>query len=286
MKIEHRSDGQYIVTEEKTNKNETIVIKLDSELDNQLICYSVDRDAMKNLSLSWKLRHDEDNGLYIELEATNRLNRYIETSIIDDEACINELVSMVKNSGTLEDCIEIQQTIYESYNKLFYQFLENNRLLHSNIIINGLVEVKHKNNVLGHGTRFIINKDEVTICEYTGKSILTNILPQINIYKDNKKISCGAVDCVNNGLEVFNTNDDIGYIKYRISYSALESTSDIKDIQYPKLKVPYNYTDKENMIQYCKKNNTADALIKYKIALKGKVELLNIDRYMVNEFLI
>lgn len=291
MNIEHRPDGYYIVTEEKTNKNETIVIKLNSELDSQTISYSTSSGIdtmMNNLNLVWTLRHNDDLGLYVEIEATNRLKTYKETYSVNDNVCIDELVSIVKDNGTLEDCKEIQKAMYKTYNKLFLSFLENDRILHSNVIVEGLVKVKDNNKVLGHGTRFIINKNEITICEYTGKDISSHVYPNLSIVKGSDNIKIATLEYLENGHQVFSSKDDIGYLKYKINTSSctLEHVSVVEDIRYPNLKVPYNYTDKENMIEYCKKNNASQEIIKYKIALKGKVELLNIDEYMVNEYLI
>lgn len=291
MNIEHRSDGYYIITEEKTDKNEAIVIKLNSELDNQLIsCSSVHNNdvVMTNLDLTWTLKHENNDTLYIELKAKNRLKEYIERYTIDSNTCINELTSMVKNKGTLEDCEEIQKAMYKSYNKLFQVFLENDKVLHSNIIVEGVVKVKDNNKVLGHGTRFIINKDEVTVCEYTGKDVSPYIYPNLVILKGTTRINIATSENLGQNSAVFASQDDIGYLKYKVQIASqrLSHSSVMENIKYPKLKVSYVYTDKESMITYCKQNNSVNDIIKYKIALKGKVELLNIDEYMVREYLI
>lgn len=284
MNIEHRSDGYYIVTEEKTDKNQSIVIKLNSELDNQLISYS-SNNTTTDITLSWKLKHKDKEGLYIELTADNRLKISKETTKIDNDICINELVNMVKNNGTLEDCNEIQKAICESYNKLFYNFLEEDKILHSNIIVNGIVEVKNANKILGHGTRFIMNRDNFIVCEYAGKTI-SSCLPQLNVFINNKKIICETIQYLYDDSNYFKAENSIGYLNYIILAPNVSCNAEKKNIEFEKLNTPYFYTDAENMIQYCKNNNTIEEIIKYKIALKGKTEILNIDEYMVNEFLI
>lgn len=289
MNIEQRDDGRYIVTGETTSKGESIVIKLESEIDSQMIIYGTG-EVFNNITLSWILNHSEEKGMFIELIAVNRMKTNRETVEIDEQECIDELVNMVKDNGVLEDCDSIQKAICESYNKLFDSYLENDRILHSNVIVDGLVEVKDNNKILGHGTRFIINNDTLTICEYTGKTIPLNVLPQVNIYKNNKKIICESKTHLRNpssniSNEVFNENDSIGYMVYAIDH-ILDSSYNKKDIEYPKLKVPYYFSDNLNMVSYIKSQNTPEDIIKYKIALKGKVEILNINKYMVNEYLV
>lgn len=283
MNIENRSDGNYIVTGATTDKNESITIKLDSELDSQTITCSsgIGIDAEITLiNMSWKLKHDDENGLYIELKAEDRSSDYYkEICNIDDDLCINELVSMVQNKGTLEDCEEIQKIIHQAYNQIFYRYLEDNKTLHSNMIVNGIVEVKDQNRVLGHGTRFILENNKIIVCEYAGKSVPRNILPQINIYINDNYLTYEAVEYN------YNEHREIGYMAYDVSRSAIINRGE-KQLEYPKLITPHYYSDSDSMIEYIKQHNSPEDIVKYKIALKGKVEILNIDEYMVNEFLI
>lgn len=284
MNIEHRSDGDYIITGETTVKGESIVVKLNSEVDSQLIVYKT-QDMTTNINLSWLLNYNEELGIYIELLAVNRLKTNKAIAQIDNETCVNELVNMIKNNGTLEDCGSIQKAIYDSYNTLFESYLENERILHSNIIVEGIVEVKDQNKVLGHGTRFIINGDQLIICEYAGKSIPINVLPQINIYKNDTMITLEPREHMYNVNNNSNDVSDISYLAYKINNDHALNYS-YKTLEYPNLSVPYHYSDKHGMIQYIRKHNTPAEIVKYKIALKGKVEILNINKYMVNEFLI
>lgn len=285
MNIEHREDGDYIITEEKTSKNQTIIIKLDSELDNQVVS-CIHGDKRTDITLIWKLRYSNEIGIYVKLSHTYLLKYDDEIIEIDNDTCINELTNMVKDNGTLEDCPSIQEAIYKSYNNLFYKLLKDNKILHSNFIVEGIVEVKSENKILGHGTRFILNGEDIVVCEYTGKSIVKSLLPQLNICIGNKKIIAETINYSFSREYAFQAEGDIGYLKYRILRDNVISITEEKVLNYPKLKVPYNYTDDESMVQFCKQKNTVDDIVKYKIALKGTTVILDINKYMVNEFLI
>lgn len=286
INIENREDGRYIITDKKTDKNKNIVIKLDEMIEEDLVFFTTANSTV-NVNISWFLKHDTKNGLYIELKSIDD-NHLIIAKI--SEECIDELADMVKNNGFLEDCKEIQKAIYDSYNKLFIKCLESNCLICSNRIVEGIISVSESNTVLGHGTRFIINRNDILICEYTGKSIIRNINPTLYIHVGERKMKYICNKClITNNRDVFNSEDDIGYIKYAgvlVSGLSINKQENDLELEYPKLKTPYIFTDRKSMRMYCMKNNTSDEIIKYKIALKGKVKILDVNKYMINEFLI
>lgn len=288
LNIEDREDGRYIITGQKADKNKDIVIKLDEIIEEDLVSISFINTTM-NANIAWLLKHNAKNGLHIELKTIDHDNP-LKAIVKLSEKCIDELANMVKDSGVLEDCKEIQKAIYDSYNDLFIQYLESDCIIYSNRIIEGVVSVSESNTVLGHGTRFIINNNDILICEYTGKTIVRNINPTLNIYVGTRKMKYVCKKClITNDRDVFNTEDDIGYLKYSgflISGFPNNKEKNDLELEYPKLKTPYIFTDRKSMRVYCMKNNTPDEIIRYKIALKGKVEILDVNKYMINEFLI
>ena len=285
MFIEEREDGSYIITGEKNSKGQDIVIKLNSEIKNDVISLS-GRDS-RNVNISWKLKANDISSLYVELEIEDedieeKLSSIVE---LDSKKCIEELINIVKNNEASLASEEINKAFYESYNKLFAKCLSRRYILISDYIVEGIVKVKDFNKVLGHGSRFIINSKNFTVCEYTGKTITRDIIPKLEIYINGYVLRYNCVNSLSSEREMFKSENDIGYLKYLGMISHIEEGEcDIKE--YPKLNVPYDFSNERSMLIQCIQRNTLDDIIKYKIAFKGKVEIIDVNKYMVNEFLI
>ena len=71
--------------------------------------------------------------------------------------------------------------------------------------------------------------------------------------------------------EPFKSENDIGYLKYLGMIGRIEEGEcDIKE--YPKLDVPYDFSNERSMLIQCIQRNTLDDIIKYKIAFNKCVE--------------
>lgn len=291
MVIENRKDGKYIVTSETNDNGKIIVIKLDSEIENDLVYFHGKNG--REVKISWKLKYNEKDSLHINLETFD--DEFEKTAKIKvKEECISELVRMIKNSETLEDCYNINKAINECYNNLFREYLKDDYVICSDNIVEGIVEVNDSNKILGHGTRFVVNRNKIIICEYAGKEITKSLSPKINIHIDGTLIKIATKESIFNKEQeiffdrdreiLFSENEDIGYLKY---YSTIIGTDISKcDLSYNKLNMPFEFTDKVSMVKYCIEHNTAEEITKYKIALRGKVKLINVNTFMIDEFLI
>lgn len=285
MFIEKREYGDFIITEHKNDKGQDIVIKLNSEIRNE-IAY-VTGNYSKIINLSWELKGEDISNLYMQIN-TELIDKELSLTVkLDSEKLIKELVNIVKHNGTIEDCSELNRAFYLSYNKLFKECLKDRIILMSDYIMEGIVKIKESNKTLGHGGRFVLSNNRVIVCEYTGKEITRDTLPKLEIYVEGYKIKYTCINTINDSDSrvIFSNNNDIGYLKFAGMVSSLEEVE--KETQnYPKLDVPYFFSNERDMIRECMQRNNLDDIIKYKIAFKGKVEIIDVNKYMVNEFLI
>ena len=285
MFIEKIGNEDYIITNQKTDKGQEIVIKLNTEIKNEIAC--VTGSYSKIIELSWELKGDDISNLYIQIN-TEIIDKKLSSTVkVDSEKFIKELIDAVKKNGTIDECSELNKALYLSYNKLFKTCLKERLILMSDFVTEGIVKLKESNKILGNGSRFILNNHKLTVCEYTGKEITKFTLPKIEIHIDQYKIIFNCSNALNDSDErvIFSSEDDIGYVQFAGRISHLEDT-DEKMIEYPTLNIPYYFSTEKDMKRQIKQNNTLDDIIKYKIAFKGKVEILDINKYMVNEFLI
>ena len=285
INIEQRLDGDYIITGQK-HKGQDIVIKIGSTIDSETVFF--EGTNSKNANLTWTLEYDE--GLYVELKSDFIIYDLPLSAKrrVDTNKCIEELVLMVKNNKTLDICEEIKKEIYNCNNEIFRTAYNNGYFMYSNNIIECLVAVTNNNKILGYGSRFILNRSEFTICEYVGQTITRDMDLRFSAKDEIINLNYIANRCIyNDELEVYSKGSlGVGYLKYSGAVIR-QFSSDGTDIPvYPKLKVPYTFSDREKMIQTSIILNTADEILAYKLALRGKIETIDVNKYMLNEYLI
>lgn len=278
-RIEKRGGDYYIITDEK-HKNDTIIINLSSVIktDEGFI-----NESLEKIDLLWTLRYDENNHkVYIDLLLAREESK-IYTREISIMSLISELVHCVQNNKNLEDCVELNSIIGLLYEDAFCDMLENeNVILRSNIIIEAYCVVKqYDNKLLGNASRFIIQKSKLSILEYVGKQIDCKPVIEINI--KNKKIKMITSSGFSEN-KLFDPADHLlGYYSFVAMDTGITDVVEEKKDFY-RIKVPIVLSTPESMYAYILANNDIDDIIKYKISMKPTLKLVNINRFMINEY--
>ena len=122
MFIEKIGNEDYIITNQKTDKGQEIVMKLNTEIKNEIAC--VTGNYSKIIELSWELKGDDISNLYIQIN-TEIIDKKLSSTVkVDSEKFIKELIDAVKKNGTIDECSELNKALYLSYNKLFKNCLK------------------------------------------------------------------------------------------------------------------------------------------------------------------
>lgn len=274
--IEKRNGDYYIITDEKYI-NDTIIINLSSVIktDDAWI-----NETLEKIDLAWTLRYDENNHkVYMDLLLSREeLKTY--TREVPIMTLITELVDCVQNNRSLENCYELNKTISMLYEDAFYDILNEDSILRSNVILEGNCIVKFDNKTLGSASRFIIQRSKFSILEYTGKQI--NVKPTIEIYIRDKKINMITSSGFSEN-EYFNPEDHL--LAY-YSFIGLDTgiTNEVNNKEYYRINVPTILSTPESMYNYILTNNNIEDIIKYKMSMKPILKLVNINIFMINEY--
>lgn len=285
IKIEERLSGKYILTGQKY-KGQEIVIKIGSTINQEtffLESITTCTAFYKKCKVTWTLEYNDD--LYIKLKTSeDKFSSHMYK--LDATKCINELVHMVQNNCTLDACKEIQKGIYECNNQLFKTAYKNDYIVHSESIIEGLVAVLDDDKILGYGSRFILRGDKLTVCEYVGQTITKDMVLTFKTVDELIQLNFQQRSSINKFEEKLYSKGSagVGYLEYEVSVSQISNSLDIPT--FTRLKAPYTFSDKASMKNDVIALNTAEEIQAYKLALRGKVELIDVNKYMLNEYLI
>lgn len=277
--FEERSNGTYILTNEK-HDNKDIVIKMDSIIKEEVLTECVERSTY---NVTWKLDKNDDGLCLIA-----KINNQTYTKNLDSMTIISELISMVKENKTLEYCKNLLNEINNLFNDIFSTSLKDRGLiLTSNNIVKGIVTVYHNGKILGYATRFLLDaSDRLYICEYIGKPIHSDMELSLSVRVGNQMINLGFISYIDNEDTIYSPSISLfGYFGINIRIRGVNVTTE-DEIIYPQINVPNIYSTSIEMNEYCKRNNQEREIQEYKIALKPKVQLLNINSFMLREFTI
>ena len=311
-RIEKREDEYFAITDEKY-KNKIITVNLSTVLKVETVKfkaldYSSYSSTSNNLEaeLVWYLRYSESEPktIYIDLNfnaSCSVLDRDEYASIaMSLDLLIEEAVDCIKNNKLTSGFVNLNKAMNEAYYKVFISSLTVNKLLlFSDIIlpINSIVYDNDKK-ILGFATRVVINNFGIKICEYVGKNLNAAINPEILIVVDDIILKHFISASSEPNLSVRDTIDyyefkGMWHIYDRIyEFNSIDELKIIDQLRIknneliPQLNTPLNYTNAIIMYEYIVKNNTSEELNKYRFALKPCMKLVNINKYMTNEYMI
>lgn len=290
INIEKRNGDYYVITEEKY-KNDNIVINLSSVIktDDVWIQQNI---STKKIEIAWALRYDDStNKLYIDLIADDQepqdTTSFTYTKEIDLINLTMELVECVKNNSIIENCKLLNKAMNELYNEFFRDYLGKDILVFSNNILTGNCIIKLENKVLGNASRFMLQSNNINILEYVGKTLYGHNSLKIYIYIENKKIEILTSKAHENN-SFYDPNEHLlAYYSFGSIYlsNTFENLEDIPSFnEYHELNVPYCLSTPKNMYKYITENNTTDDILRYRISLKPVIKLININKFMINEY--
>lgn len=288
---ETRGDNIYLLTGHK-NKDKNIVIKLGSVVQETTV---VDAITRSSYSLIWRLEKGDTDE---ELNIRGSIDGSTYNVVVDTQEIVNQLVNVVNSNLTIEGCPLIINSIMEAYNHVFNDFLNSKGiLLCSNNIVNGYIIIRNKGKILGTASRFIYNSlNDLKICEYVGKAIFeemnieTSLITGESIVKFRRR---GAFT-----TQINETNDSVydpdvetlGYFGYEASiYNITDDVIEVSEEEAPEIfniNVPQYFTTPTEMNEYCREHNNTEDIEKYRISLKPKVQLIDINKFMLREFSI
>lgn len=283
MNYDRRNDGTYLITGDKHN-NKDIVIKMGSIINEINLVEALTRETY---ILQWILEeHLEDElltlkGIVNDEEFLFDLNKQI---------VVKQFVKMIKENKTLEACPYISTLMQKSFETIYESFLtQKGELLCSNVPMTAYIELQSNGKILGAASRFNYTaNNNLQLYEYTGKEIASNSDLVACVYIDNIEVKFHIRPTANN-ITLFNPNEDVlGYINIASRITGISEKD--SDLEIPDMallsKVPPAYSNQEDMQSYITTNNTAESITAYKLSLKPKARLININKFMLREFTI
>lgn len=278
--IENRMGDYYAILDDNY-KNATLCVNLSTILKTETL--TVRNNVTYNKETSWFLSYDDEN---LSLNFTIEENTFKQR--LDIEKLLESLVYCIKNNRTLNECSYLNDAINELYTDVF--FSNTYTLLYSDEkIVRAEIRIKDlEDNILGRASRFILTEKRIKLLEYVGKKLEDNLstASRIEIVKDDKIIDLGIITINNNIIQ----DNDIRYYEIDIffgncSYGDIYDLKDLRDIEYiPKL--PNRYTNPDMMYDYITANNQTEDISKYKASVKSKTILLDINKFIINDFSI
>lgn len=283
---ETRDDGVYLLTGKKT-KDKNIVIKMGSNISET---YLTDAITKTNYKLSWSINVDN-------LEDTNTIN--LKGKIDEIQHCIpmnatkviDELSDMVIKNKTLEVCETLNNALNKGLNDIFKHMLNTeNIFLCSTMPIEAYIILRHKGKMIGGASRFSFNSGILYVYEYVGKNIDRNMELTADVIIGDCKVIFNLNAQENELYEIYDSNTHtLGYFSYNAKIRNIVDNSEYEYIEIPEiapLKVPKMFTNKHEMNSYIKKHNSLTDIDKYRISLKPKLEIININKFMLREFTV
>lgn len=280
---ETREDGLYLLTGKK-DKEKDIVVKLGSCVQDTTVMEALTRTTY---SLLWTLEKGDTDDILVLKGIIDNQTYEID---MDAEKVVNQLVNMVQKNLTLESCSEITNTLDTGFEMIFNDFLrDKGLLLCSNNIVKGYVVVRNKGKIIGTANRFIYSSvGDLKICEYVGKSITVDMPITISVTIGRTLIKFRNRSSLTDSEIIYNSEvHTLGYFGYEAGiYNITEADEDTEAPIVHEIDVPRYYTTPEEMNTYCTEHNSLEEIERYRISLKPKVQLIDINKFMLREFTV
>lgn len=283
---ETRDNGIYLLTGKKA-KEKDIVIKMGSNVSE---IHLTDAITRATYNLIWTIEAND-------LEDINTINlkgridgedHYVS---MDTTKIVNELSNMVIKNQTLDICDTLNNAIEKGFNDIFLYMLETKGTFLCSISpIKAYIVIRHKGKIIGGATRFTFNAGVLSISEYVGKDINRDMELTADVVIGNQKVTFNLNAQRNAEYEIYDSNMyTLGYFTYDARIRNIVVNDDYDQTEVPKiapLKVPKFFTNINEINEYIKLNNTQEEIDRYRISLKPKIEIININNFMLREFTI
>lgn len=283
---ETRDSGIYLLTGKKA-KEKDIVIKMGSSVSE---IHLMDAMTRTTYNLVWTIEADDLEDIStINLKGrVNEADHYIP---MDATKIINELSDMVIKNQTLEVCETLNNALEEGFNDIFLHMLDTKGVfLCSNSPIKAYVVLRHKGKIIGGASRFSLNAGILNIYEYVGKDINRDMELTANIIIGNHKITFNLNAQKDAEYEIYDSNmHTLGYFSYNARMRNIVENDGYDYMEAPEiapLKVPKSFTNANEMNSYIRRHNLLTEIDRYRISLKPKVEIININSFMLREFTV
>lgn len=283
---ETRDSGIYLLTGKKA-KEKDIVIKMGSSVSE---IHLMDAMTRTTYNLVWTIEADDLEDIStINLKGrVNEADHYIP---MDATKIINELSDMVIKNQTLEVCETLNNALEEGFNDIFLHMLDTKGVfLCSNSPIKAYVALRHKGKIIGGASRFSLNAGILNIYEYVGKDINRDMELTANIIIGNHKITFNLNAQKDAEYEIYDSNmHTLGYFSYNARMRNIIENDGYDYMEAPEiapLKVPKSFTNANEMNSYIRRHNLLTEIDRYRISLKPKVEIININSFMLREFTV
>lgn len=283
---ETRDSGIYLLTGKKA-KEKDIVIKMGSSVSE---IHLMDAMTRTTYNLVWTIEADDLEDIStINLKGrVNEADHYIP---MDATKIINELSDMVIKNQTLEVCETLNNALEEGFNDIFLHMLDTKGVfLCSNSPTKAYVALRHKGKIIGGASRFSLNAGILNIYEYVGKDINRDMELTANIIIGNHKITFNLNAQKDAEYEIYDSNiHTLGYFSYNARMRNIVENDGYDYMEAPEiapLKVPKSFTNANEMNNYIRKHNLLTEIDRYRISLKPKVEIININSFMLREFTV
>lgn len=279
-------DGSlHLLTGEKA-KEKDIVIKMGSIISEVHIVEAITRATY---NLVWSLEEHTNDEL---LTLKGKIDGEIFNFDLNKEFIVRQFCKMVQDNLTLETCTYLTTMLEKCYNSIFLHFFnKKGYFFANNIPIESYAVIKSKGKILGAASRFSFNTSDILqLYEYTGKEITSDTEDiNISIVIDDSHVKFRVnnnVDFVEN--REFNPEMHmLGYLGYKARIYGINDNDSIEVPEIAKLNnLPKSFTNVEEMNSYIRNNNSAEEITAYKISLKPKVEIIDINRFMLREFMV
>lgn len=280
---ETRGNDTYILTGKKA-KDKDIVIKLGSLItDMQLL----DAATRTSYALTWTIEKNNEDDKKINLKGEIDNNSYFFE--MDGEKIVKELSDMVIKNQTLESCNTLSDSLEKGFNKICSNMLVDKGIfLCSSNPINAYTLVKHKGKTIGTASRISYSSSNIlSIYEYVGKDLNRDMEIEVHAVIDNFHIKFRTSTLTDSEYDIYNSNEHtLGYFNYNAFIGFIKENESIEVPKISPINVPKSYTNIDNMNEYVKDNNSINDIERYRISLKPKVETIDINKFMLREFLV
>lgn len=280
-KIENRY-GEFFAITDKKYDNQIITVNLSSIILTDTI--TVLKTMPIREDFLWTLFYKEDTKqLYMKL-ITEQMTFQRK---VDLDRMINELIDCVEHNKTLSNCMYINEVINNLYNDAFRYFFADGTVLLSNHIIKEIAYINNINNkTVGCASRFILTSTMCYLLEYEGKIKEAEDFKYIEIIIENKKIQflkSKVEESFFSLIGYYKISGLLGQIN-RVDSSEKKEIVDINEVI--KLKVKPTLMSLDDMKKYVLDNNNMENIMAYKKSMRPSVVMININKYILNEFMI